>query len=207
MVAELAETQGPADGRVDQDSFVYFRNASWSDYQRMMELRHGGSVPRMAYLEGFVELMSPSRAHETLKSTIGRLIEAWCLHHDIDFGIFGSWTLENKELERGVEPDECYCFGGVEEPTRPDLAIEVIWTSGGLDKREIYQALGVPELWFWQDNQFSIFVLEGAHYVEHQKSRVLPGIGLGVLAQYLCEPVASRAIKAYRASLCGDSES
>ena len=60
-------------------------------------------------------------------------------------------------MQRGVEPDECYVFGDAPDPERPDLAIEVVWTRGGIDKREIYRALGVRELWFWRRGQY-IFV-------------------------------------------------
>ncbi len=68
-----------------------------------------GSAPR--HLEGVLQLMSPSKEHEAIKSLIGRLVEVWCLEQDIEFGVFGSWTLENKAAERGVEPDGCYVFG------------------------------------------------------------------------------------------------
>lgn len=32
----------------------------------------------------------------------------------------------------------------------PDLAIEVIITSSGIDRLDLYQGLGVREVWFWQ---------------------------------------------------------
>jgi hypothetical protein len=52
-------------------------------------------------------------------------------------------VLEDKQVERGVEPDECYVLGDVAEPARPDLAIEVVWSSGGINELEIYRKLGV----------------------------------------------------------------
>ncbi|MEW5741504.1 MAG: Uma2 family endonuclease [Myxococcota bacterium] len=92
-----------------------------------------------------MEFMSPSRQHPQLKSWIGR---AWCLEHDVEFGSDGSWILENAAVERAVEPDECYVLGPeTAARQRPDLAIEVEWTNGGLNKRERYRKLGVPELW------------------------------------------------------------
>ncbi|MEG4506483.1 Uma2 family endonuclease [Microcoleus sp. F6_B4] len=33
----------------------------------------------------------------------------------------------------------------------PDLAIEVVFTSGGIDKLQLYKRLGIPEVWFWED--------------------------------------------------------
>ncbi len=134
------------DDRPHEDHFVVLHGVSWSDYQRVLEIRGDHSSPRIAYLEGRLEIMSPSGSHERIKSLIGRLVEVWCLEHDVEFTTVGSWTLEDKTTDRGVEPDECYIFGPPRGALRPDLAIEVIWTSGGLAKLEIYRKLGVAEV-------------------------------------------------------------
>lgn len=187
------------------DHVVIVRNAAWSDYQRLLELRGERSVPRVAYLRGALQLMSPSQDHEAIKSLIGQLVEAWCLEHGIEFSAFGSWTLESKDDERGVEPDECYVFGDARGAQHPHLAIEVIWTSGGLDKRDIYRKLGVPELWFWRRGRISVYVLRGEAYEESPHSEVLRGIDLAELTSFLDRPSASRAILDYRAALLARS--
>jgi Uma2 family endonuclease len=184
----------------DSDHIVLI-NATWSDYQRFLELRGDRSSPRLAYLNGTVELMSPSQEHESIKSIIGRLIEVWCLHFNIEFQTFGSWTLENEETARGVEPDECYVFSAQQKPARPDLVIEVIWTSGGLDKREIYRALEVPEIWFWKRGKITAYVLRGDTYVEQTESERVPGIDLEALASFIDRPTTSQSIREYRNSL------
>lgn len=185
----------------NHDHIVVLRDAAWSDYQRLLELRGDRSVPRVAYLKGSLQLTSPSQDHEALKSLIGMLVEAWCLEHGIEFSAFGSWTLESKDDERGVEPDECYVFGDPRGVPRPHLAIEVIWTSGGLDKRDIYRKLGVAELWFWRRGRIIVYVLRGEAYEESPHSELLRGIDLGELAGFLDRPTASRAILDYRAVL------
>jgi hypothetical protein len=48
-----------------------------------------------------------------------------------------------------LEPLRPYVLGRVAAPKLPDLAIELTWTWGGLDKLEIYSKLGVPEVWYW----------------------------------------------------------
>jgi Uma2 family endonuclease len=192
----LTHDEAPLDDRI-----VLLRNAAWSDYQRVLELRGERPVPRLAYLKGVLELMSPSREHETLKSLIGHLVATWCLERGVVFSAYGSWTLENKKTERGLEPDECYVFGEVRDPERPDLAIEVIWTSGGLDKREIYRQLGVREVWFWRGGHLTVHVLRGDQYEEQPHSEVLAGIDLVELAGFLDRPTTSQAILEYRAAL------
>lgn len=184
-----------------EDKIVVLHGLSWSDYQRMLEIRGEASVPRFAYREGQLEIMTPSQPHESLKSRIGRLVEVWCLERGVEFSPVGSWTLEKKEAERGLEPDECYVFGELASATRPDLAIDVIWTSGGLRKLDIYAPLGVREVWFWKRGRISVHQLVAGEYVESSSSALLPGIDLSELASYLDRPTASQAIREYRAAL------
>jgi len=184
-----------------EDKIVVLRGLSWSDYQRQLEVRGDRSVPRFAYLEGQLEIMTPSKPHESLKSRIGRLVEVWCLEKGIEFSAYGSWTLEKKEAERGVEPDECYVFGIEPEALRPHLAIEVVWTSGGVRKLDIYQKLGVQEVWFWRNGRITIHLLSGDQYLEAAASSALPGIDLVQLCGYLDRATTSQAMREYRASL------
>src|SRR3954463_14299693 len=162
----LAQRLEDHDDTPVEDKIVVLRGVSWSDYQRMLEVRGEKAVPRLAYLDGELEIMTPSRPHESIKSRIGRLVEVWCLEHGIEFSPYGSWTLESKPKEAGVEADECYVFGVEPEPARPDLAIEVVWTSGGIKKLEIYKRLGVAEVWFWKRGRITVHVLVGGEYQE-----------------------------------------
>ena len=184
-----------------EDHIVLLQDAVWSDYQRVLELRGDRPVPRLAYLQGTLQLLAPSRQHEALKSLIGVLVETWCVERGLDFSPVGSWTLENKDQARGVEPDECYVFGTLGNRERPDLAIEVIWTSGGLDKRAIYSALGVREVWFWRRGRLAAYALREDAYEQIAGSEVLPGIDLAELGGFLDRPTASQAIREYRTAI------
>jgi Uma2 family endonuclease len=185
------------------DKIVVLRGLSWSDYQRMLEVRGDVSVPRFAFLKGELEIMTPSLPHESIKSRIGCLVEVWCLERGVEFSPYGSWTLEKKSAECGLEPDECYVFGAeqVASPERPDLAIEVVWTSGGVKTRDIYANLGVKEVWFWRKGRITAYVLSGDQYLEATSSAALPGIDLVQLNGYLDRPTASQAMREYRAAL------
>jgi Uma2 family endonuclease len=194
-----AREDGPA-----EDQFVYLRGVSWSDFERLDRIRGDGSVPRLTYEEGVLELMSPSDEHESLGVWIAHLVGVWCEEHEVEFSGLGSWTLRSKRQRRSVEPDECFTFGERRRRAggrRPDLAIEVIWTSGGLDKRDLYRRFGVPELWFWRRGRISVHVLRARGYQEVKTSRLLPGIDLAELASFLDRPTTSQAMRAYRAAL------
>lgn len=184
-----------------EDKIIVLSGATWADYQRMLEMRGDHSAPRIAYLEGAIEIMSPSQPHESIKSILGCLVEVWCLEQGIEFSTFGSWTLEDKAVERGVEADECYVFGLPRGALRPDLAIEVVWTSGGLNKLEIYRKLGVREVWFWRRGKLTAHVLVGDMYEQRTQSEVLPAIDLDELASFVDRPTTSQAIRDYRGAL------
>ena len=99
--------------------------------QALVALRGEASSPRVAFLDGALEFMTPLKDHERNKSFIGRLLEAYALYWGIDLSPYGSWTLKDAPRQSGVEPDECYIVGADQSRERPDLAIEVVWTSGG----------------------------------------------------------------------------
>lgn len=184
-----------------EDHFVVLRGATWADYQRLQQVRGNQSAPRITYVEGLLQIMSPSRTHESIKSVIGCLVEVFCLESAVEFSTYGSWTIEDEAVQRGVEPDECYVFGRVDEPVRPDLAIEVVWTSGGIDKLRVYRGLGVGEVWFWKRGVITPYVLREGEYEAALRSEVLPGIDLVQLASFVDRRTTSEAMRAYRAAL------
>ncbi|MEY4515374.1 MAG: hypothetical protein RLZZ450_7496 [Pseudomonadota bacterium] len=174
---------------------------AWTGYEAQLALRGEAPVPRVAYLEGAMELMSPSRDHERVKSYLGCLIEVYALERGIDLSPYGSWTLRNAPKAAGLEPDECYIVGTEQRADRPDLAIEVVWTSGGLDKFEIYKRLGVPEVWVWHDGSIRIYLLIDGTYQDTVHSQHLPGIDVSLLLTFLELPTATQAMRAFRAKL------
>lgn len=188
------------DDRPTDDQVVQLHDATWDDYERLLALRGERSVPRLTYLEGTLEIMSPSRDHEGLKSLIGRLVEAYCLHAGIRFSSYGSWTLKDRRDDRGAEPDECYVFGD-QDVARPHLAIEVIWTSGRLDKLEVYRKLGVAEVWYWRKGRITPYALRGEGYEPLERSEALPGLDLDLLTEHLDRPTTYDAVRDFRAAL------
>ena len=86
-----------------------------------------------------------------------------------------------------------------DEATRPDLAIEVIWTSGSIKKLEIYRKLRVREVWIWHRGKLTAHALRGEIYEPMSESLVLPGIDLQQIAGLLDQPTTtSAAVRAYR---------
>jgi Uma2 family endonuclease len=181
----MAVTQStwPAEANEHADQRVCLHDVPWSHYEIMLAVKGDASVPRIAYLEGELELMSPSADHEIIKSRIGQLIEAYAAHRGLDLWPVGSWTVHSAPAKRGVEPDECYTIGDPRVKRVPDLAIEVVWTRGGLDKLDIYRGLGVGEVWFWREGKLDAYVLRDGRYQLISASIVVPGLDLQLVAR------------------------
>jgi Uma2 family endonuclease len=183
-----------------EDRIVTFYDVSWEAYEALgVALGDRGSV-RMTYLKGTLELMSPGWMHELMNGTVGRLVETFAEETGIDISALGHTTFRKKAKARGIEPDECY-FRDEDPNKMPDLAIEVIVTSGSVDKLAVYAGLGVREVWFWQNGKISVHWLRGGAYEEKKKSRLLPGIDIAELEELLRSGTQSYAVRTYRARL------
>ncbi|HEY2368832.1 MAG TPA: Uma2 family endonuclease, partial [Polyangiaceae bacterium] len=144
-----------------EDQVVYIYGAKWADYEALLRARGESANPRITFLGGTLEIMSPSENHEEIKSVIGRLVEVYCDVFDIEFTATGSWTLK-KRAKAAAEPDESYRFGPARPHSFPDLVIEVDWSSAGMSKLEVYARLGIREVWYWRRGVVEAHVLRGA---------------------------------------------
>ena len=199
----LAATIPEIDPGVQEDHRIVLHNVSWELYEQILQARGECSVPRVAYCEGVLELMSPSHDHERITKMLARLLEMYAVARGVDLYGIRSWTIRKKLKERGVEPDECYSLGIEVPKERPDLAIEVVWTSGGIDKLEIYRKLGVPEVWIWQRGKISVHGLRGEQYVQLPRSELLPGFDIEHALPFLTRPDQPVAVREYWAWLQG----
>ncbi len=183
------------------DQRVFLSGMSWQAYEAMLAWRGDRPGVRMTYLEGELELMSPAREHETQKKQLARLLEAWAEETDTPLEGAGSWTVKDEAVERGAEPDECYVLGSFEGRSAPDIAIEVIWTSGGLDKLEVWRKLGAREVWFWEEGMLTFHVLRGQRYARSARSHVLPKLDPALIMSCMSLPSQMEAVKQLRRAL------
>lgn len=194
--------------RQDPECRYITDRVNWEQYEALLARNGDTSAYRVTYLDGALEIMSPSRRHESRKTRIGNLLEIYFLEADINYFPFGSTTLRLEEKSGGTEPDEAYCIGTDKE--FPDLAIEVIVTSGGINKLEIYRRLNVKEVWFWQNDRFSLYYLRSeipvqfvqtCGYEPITRSEILPNLDIELLAEYIRYPNSLIAAKEFRQRL------
>ncbi len=162
-------TQSPLLNQPSSDQRLMYGGITWQQFKLIQAGFAESPGVRLFYYNGTIEILMPGREHEFFKTIIGMLIELFCLEMAIEFEPTGSMTQEREE-EVSAQADESYCFG--ESKPTPDLAIEVVFTSGGPNKLKRYQALGVPEVWFWQDGLFSLYRLRDTHYEKISRSEI-----------------------------------
>jgi Uma2 family endonuclease len=136
---------------------VVLDGVSWSLYQNMLAEVGNGHV-RLTFDQGRLEIMSPSYRHEIPKKVLARLIEAYADAMNLNVEGLGSMTFAREDLQKGIEPDECYYVNnasvviGREEldlaiDPPPDLAIAIDISAPDIARQPIYAALGVAEIW------------------------------------------------------------
>ena len=154
---------------------------------------------RLAYYDGVLEIVSTSVDHELIKTIIGALLELYFLEMEIEFFPMGQATQEKAERV-SLQADESYSFGSPKKI--PDLAIEVILTSGNIEKLKKYCLLGVPEVWLWEDGVLDIYQLDPQER-QYQKlftSKFLPNLDIATLQRCILCTSPLEALKTFRKS-------
>jgi len=175
----------------DRDQHLIYSGITWEQFKLIQSgFAHSTGI-RLFYYQETIEIIMPGRAHETVSRFICVLLSIFCIENNIEFEPTGSMT-QQREGEVSVEPDESYCFG-TSKPT-PDLVIEVIFTSGSPKKLQRYQALEIPEVWFWQDGVFSLYRLRDRTYEVVSQSEIpeLAGLDIDLLTRCVALAQTSR---------------
>lgn len=182
---------------------VILRGVSWETYERLLAEHEESSGTHFAYDRGRLEIMVLSAKPEAIKHTLALLVEILAEELAVDVYGLGSTTFRREDLERGFEPDACFYIQqealvrskeeidlAVDPP--PDLVIEVDLTSLSLNKFPIFAALGVPEVWRYDNAQVTIFRLEAGKYFERPESDALAKVTSEALTDFV---TTSKALK------------
>lgn len=170
-----------------EEKLVTLYGISWEQFKGIAAQLKDNRDVRLSYLSGILEIMSPiGEKHEEVKSTLSLLLDAYMREKGIRFYKRGGYTLEAPGYASGT-PDESYSVGTKREV--PDIVIEIIVTSGTLDRKELYKPKLIPEVWFWKSDIMRIFRLNAAgEYEEVERSGFLPDLDKALLLRYLGHP-------------------
>jgi Uma2 family endonuclease len=172
MVQSLnRSTQQPDERLVPQsaDQRIVCSGRSWAQFKLIQKGFESAPRIRLSYFEGTIEILMPGREHEIFSWIMGHLVGIFLAKKGIFFVPTAAMTQE-KEPEVSVQADQSFCIGSA-KPI-PDLSIEVVFTSGGVQKLAKYQALGVPEVWFWQDGVLALYHLQSSGYEQVERSQL-----------------------------------
>lgn len=177
---------------------IVLRNVSWDLYEHLLETHRDRSTPRFTYNQGELEIVSPSAKHEQLKDLIVLVVNALAEAREMDVVSLGSTTFSRRDLARGFEPDGCFYLTNIERvkgkseidlasDPPPDIVVEIDVTSPSIKKLPIFAALGVREVWHYEDTAESwrILSIAGDRYTEEMESNWFPKLTAAALAQFI----------------------
>jgi Uma2 family endonuclease len=172
---------------------------NWQEFEALEALFVASPGLRITYLDGSIELMTLGESHEQIKSLIGMFLETYFIAIGLEFIPVGSATRRGAAERTSFEPDESYYLGTKKD--HPDLAIEVILTSGNLQKLEKYRRFQIPEVWLWEDEQLQVYVLAETEYQLVSRSQLLPELDLDLLVRCVLMPSRLEAMTAFMSAI------
>ncbi len=162
---------------------ILLKNIPWQEFEAILEELGEKRTTKLAYYQRTLEIRMPLPEHERAKVIIGDLLKILLDELSLNWESFGSTTFKREEMATGIEPDDCFyrqnyakMIGkeridlNIDPP--PDLAIEVDVTSK--TQLSAYEALGVPEIWRYENRKLKIYRLENNQYFASEVSPTFP---------------------------------
>jgi len=173
---------------------ILISDLTWREFKAVEQLIERPGL-RLSFLDGVLEIRKmPGKKQETIKKRIASLVEIYLEFLELDFTPTGSVTLENEFEKVKKEGDESYELGANRK--HPDLVIEVVVSSGGINKLEAYKRLQIPEVWFWTNDELLFYSLEAV-----SKSQLLPSLDVGLLMRCINTENHAQALREFRAGI------
>jgi Uma2 family endonuclease len=174
---------------------MVLENVSWETFVALADERRG-SVPRMTYSEGVLEMMSPKRKHENIGRLIGRMVEAYSEIKGIEILSVASVTVKRSDLKKAYEADESYYVTSIDQvlakeeldfevDPAPDLVVEVELTSSAIEKMELFAAMQVREVWRHDGTSVQFYRWLNGRYNLIPTSVELPGLDAALVNRFL----------------------
>jgi Uma2 family endonuclease len=175
------------------------------DWQQFKLIEQGFSNSpgiKLFYFKGEVEILAVSQEHEVFSGVIALLLGTYFVEKEIEFVPTGGFTQEQIG-KASAQADQSYLINR-RSGDIADLSIEVIFTSGNESKLNRYEALGVPEVWFWEDGLFALYHLRSPGYEKIIQSEILPDLDINLLSRCLLMASRVEAVKEWRRSISGN---
>jgi Uma2 family endonuclease len=175
---------------------VLLQGIRWQTYVALLT-DLGGQRVRLTFDRGNLEILAPSFRHEIYAKQLGRFVEALADELEIDYRSCRTATFKREDMERGLEPDDCFYFqnlprilGKLEidltNDPPPDLAIEIDITSSSINHLSVYATLGVPEIWRFDGVTLRVYQLRAdGEYDSSDRSPTFPNVPLAKVVEFV----------------------
>ncbi len=155
--------------RIHRRQQLVLDDVSWKRYSQLLHIFSDRHL-RLTYDRGRLEIMTLSFEHESLSQFLGRLVIVLTEESALDVEEGGSTTFRQKRRKKGLEPDNCYWIANADKvrgkkaidlsvDPPPDLSLEIDISNSSMNRMRIYAALGVPEVWLYDENGLAFFRL------------------------------------------------
>lgn len=142
------------------DQILILTGTDWDYYEKLDDPEYNSYL--ISFFNGEITIVSPGRNHERIADMIRYIILGYCRNFNLSFYTFNSTRLK-EEGKEGKEPDVAYAFNI--DKDKPDLAVEVNFSSGSLNDLTKYQYLKIKEVWIWQNQKIKFYLLQDNNYI------------------------------------------
>ncbi|WP_026785594.1 Uma2 family endonuclease [Planktothrix rubescens] len=193
----MVATAPPIQQSLVGEKRVTLRGLTWQGYQQILHALPESRAAHLTYDHGILEISMPLESHEFALRLIERFIIILIFEMGMKIKTMGSTTLNREDLDRGAEPDNAYYIQNqakvagrkvnLAEDPAPDLVVEVDITHTDIDKNRLYAAMGVPEFWSYNGQEWRIYQLQEKTYQECDRSPTFPGVEKEYLYHFLAK--------------------
>lgn len=182
--------------KLPNNGILTLSGVSWEEYENLV--RAVGEAPslRISYDQGRMQIMTLSFKHEYYARIVEQMVGIIRLILRPKVVFFGSPTLKKQKRLKGAEPDACFYVQNAQiiankinldlriDPP-PDVVLEVDIYHESISRFHIYEGLGVPELWHYDEQRLTIYQLQEGRYEATANSLAFPILTSDVLTEFL----------------------
>ena len=166
-------------------SVVTIPNVTWQEFESILQELGSKRSARVAYSNNMLEIMVPLPEQELPRDLISDIVKILLKRTGRNYQPFGSTTFK-QEKTAGVEPDASFYIQNYQQmigrrrlspdDPPPDLALETDVTSK--TTIDAYLAIAVPELWIYEREKLTIYLLRNGQYIKSDISTTFPNISI-----------------------------
>jgi Uma2 family endonuclease len=176
---------------------VTLQGLNWQSYQQILYALPSSRAVQLTYDRGTLEIAMPLEEHEFASELIGLFIRILVGEQGLKLKSIRSTTLDREDLDRGAEPDNAYYIQNQPQVAGrnvdlatdppPDLVVEVDISHPDIDKNQLYAAMGVPQLWRYNGQEWRIYQLQATNYSEVEHSPTFSWVEKADLYRFLAQ--------------------